>query len=290
MDEKELLMHLLTKAYGLTEAELGEKLYEDGTLSTSAADTLIEMDAKRVLKVKDSIDKTSIFDDAYKKAKKDEWDKFEKKFKETYSIESDAIGFELINELIEKVKVKPETTEDDVKIHPAYINLERDVSKRYEIALRKAEDDLKEYKDDIEKNTLMSSVMSEVEQIFISLNPNLSENPIKAKNQKDMFLSQFSSFKYEPVDGKYVVMENGKRMEDKHGNPIYLDSFVTSMTNENFDIRVQENVDGAGNRNTPGTTVKPIKTKEEYNKAISECKSDEELLEVKANFDANKEN
>ncbi len=286
MDEKQLLMFILTKTYGLTEVELGSRIYDGEALKADAGDLLINMDVARVQKIKDNIDTTTIFTEAFNKATKKVKDAFEKQLKETTGFESDLQGVDLVIAWGQSLKSAAEITDEKVKIHPLYLNLENELKEKYSGDLLQSQNDFKDFKDGIERKSLISDILLKVEEYFIDSKPVLSEDDVRANTQKKTFIAQFENpnWGYEPVGDKHIVLQDGKRLEDAHGNPVFLDNFVKSLTAKHFDIKVQDDIPGAGNRNKQQKQLNIPKTKEEYNKAISEATTDEERVQIGAAY------
>lgn len=287
-------MHVMTKTTGLSESELREKIYDGENLLDNASEILINLDADRVSAIKTSveknIDKTKLFDDAYNKATLKEREKFEKKFKEATGFESDKQGLELVQAWGETLKEGTQITDDDIKKHPKYLELERGLSGNHKEVLATLQKDFDTYKRTVERDATMSGVLDKIETVFMSLNPVLSSDPIKAKNQKDLFFEQFKNYEYGEADGKHFLMEDGKRKEDEHGHAIYLDTLVSNLTNQFFDVKVQDQRDNAGNQRQSSTTTTAPKTEAEYNKAVANATSDKEVVELGAAWKAEQGN
>ena len=171
---------------------------------------------------------------------------------------------------------KKEVSEDDIKRHPLFIDLEtKSISKsEYD----KLQSEFEQFKRDQQRRATMDVVTDRAWGVVAGKNPILSENPLVAENRKKDFLNKFSGYEYDVQDGKIVVLKDGKRLEDQHGNLKQFESFVMDLAEMNFDFRKQEEVGNAGNKNTNGTVVvteKPV-TEKEYWAALDKYNSNSE--------------
>jgi hypothetical protein len=268
--EKDLLTGVLTKAYNKSSEEISDLLYDKSadsdevTLKEGALDLVLDLDAKRVERLKSSATPSKeelkrIRDQHIKEIMED----FEKKIKAAYGYESTAKGLDLVKEIIDQVS-ECDISDEKVKTHPLYIELEKLKSKDdYEALLKEFND----YKSNQDKVSRLTRVKSDVSTIFTNLNPIESQNPVVAQNRRADFLNKFESYDYEPQEnGDHLILQNGKRMEDQHGNPIKFADFVKSMAELNYDFAESDPRGSAGNRggNGQGSHLDVPKTKEEY--------------------------
>lgn len=249
---KTLLLAVLTKQFNKTDAELSPLIFDaDDKVKDTALQSLLDMDAARIKRYKD--DATTQHDNGYKKAQKEELTKYEKKLKDTFGIETDKIGEELLAEIkvnaVGKDGKKSNLTEDEIKKHPVFIAYEKEQKKLREDAISAKDKEFSDYKTGIEKATRMSTVKEKVNSIYSSLNPILpSKDTAKNERQKKLFLKEFDSFDYETqTDGTILIIENGKRKETPQGHPVLFDDFVKEMVTNYYDLPAQKPKGSSGN-------------------------------------------
>lgn len=307
MDEKEILLSFLAKQYGMTEEAAAELLYtkseDDDTktvLKENALQDLLAKDTERVKTLKsNALDKTAIYDEAFNDAKKKVLGKAEKALARKYGIEGD--DFKL-NSLVEDIVAKETEglkgdntiTEDTVKKHPTYLALERTKVEEIERLTNTHQDEVKKIQADYIKTETLGTVKGKVLSFFDGLKPVLSKDSNRAANQRTDFASRFDSFNYERDGDKFLMLDGeGKRMEDAHGNPIYLDKFVEAEASKLYDFQVQSPKGGAGNGDgsggNGGSKVTVPTNEDEYYMAIINATSSEEREAITAAYDeANK--
>ena len=282
--EKELLFGVLTKTYSLSEQELSDLLYEksDGsdelTLKQGALDILLDKDVQRVKKLqadaKPSLEQKEK-EAQYSRGKKEALEQFEKETREKYGLqESKSEGFDLIAEVVKKeTKTKPGITDEDVKKHPVYLDLEKTTvpKSKYE----ELENTHNEFIKNQEKSEILSKVHETVLEQLESLKPIHSQTAeVRLNRQKD-FLAKFSQWDYQvQEDGNHLIIDkDGNRLEDGHGNPISFKDFVKKNASLYYDFQVQGDKGSPGNQNGDGSgdvQVKVPTTKEEYSRMIFE--------------------
>jgi hypothetical protein len=267
--EKDLLTGLLTKAYNKTSEEIAELLYdkaadsEEVTLKEGALNLVLDLDEQRVEKLKstakpDKDSLKSLRDQTIKEIMED----FEKKMKAKYSLESSSKGLDLVQEIIDQVS-DCDISDDKVKLHPAYLQLEERKTAEYETLQQEHED----YKLNQDRRSRLSRVNRDVLGIFATLNPIESENTIVAQTRREDFLKKFEGYDYDiKEDGNHFVKLDGNRVEDKHGNPVKFLDFVQGIAAMNYDFKQSDDKGNAGNqgRNGGGGSVDIPKTEQEY--------------------------
>ena len=281
MDEKTLLKKLLKTTISLKDDEFAE-LYSDDKLKDDAFDILKAKDAERIASINEAhkSELTKVFDAGAKKAKAEELGKFEKEIKTTFEIDTDLMGVDLIKELVaKKSKVEPV----DVKKHPDYLKLEKET-----IPVKKFEDlkfEFDSFKQTKEKEKVTETLMRDAREVFLSLNPVLNKDKVKAENQVQTFLERVTTTSVLLQEDRNHLLLNvdGKRKEDAHGNPIKFNSFVTEEAEKIFDFEKQKAKGSAGNKNEDGTPMTVPTNDKEYQEAFVKCTSDKERKEL---FDA----
>lgn len=264
-----LLEGLLVKAYDKSPEEISELLYqksddsEEVTLREDAIDLVLDLDEQRVSKIKSSVkpDKEKlkeIRDQNIKEIMED----FERKLKTRYNIESSSKGLDLVQEIIDQVS-DCDISEDKIKQHPTYLELEQRKIQEVEDLQQEYED----YKLNQDKRTRLDRVRQDVLGIFATLNPIESETTAVANTRREDFLRKFDNYDYEiQENGDHFVKQDGKRVEDRHGNPIKFQDHVKDIASRNYDF-AQSSGGNAGNQgsgNGSGSRTDIPKDEKEY--------------------------
>ena len=298
MEPKEAVLYQVTKMFNLSEDEAKEKLFVEGELSDNYTDVILEMDKARIQKLKD--ERTTKYDEGFMTAEKKFKSYAEETFKKLTGYNGSEVGFDKMfeawhTEEKKKSAGKREVTEDDIKRHPLYIDLEtKTIPKTQYDELQKSFD---EFKTTQQRSQVMGVVTERAWSVVAAKNPILSENQTVAENRKRDFLAKFGGYDYDLQDGKIIVLKDGKRLEDEHGNLKPFESVVLDLANLNFDFRAQGEKGNAGNDNKGGTsgvvlTDKPT-TAAEYHAALdkwNEAGEDQIKMRIalKAYYHANK--
>lgn len=282
--EKEVLEYFTTKIFNVTPDELTDVIYdkdEEGNLSLkeNAADLLAERDSQRITRIKGQSDEDfkKKIEESYSKGKREAMQVFEEEFKARTGIKSDKKGIDLILEWGNSQKQQKAITDDEVKLHPTFIEREKQLIDEWEKKYEEKSQEFEQYKADIENNRVFSTIKAKAEEVLLTLNPVLSPDPVKAKRQTENFLNSLTTYSYEVNDGNIIIKKDGKRLEDGHSNLINFSTFVHDMAeNWGFDFQVQGQKGNAGNRGggTSGNGVPLAKDKEELNRMINEAYAD----------------
>lgn len=292
MEEKQVMINILTKYFNKTEEEIKELIYEEDengevAIKENAADALIQLDTNRIERIRKEIgEKTkNKFDDFAKKTKREVLTSLESELKEQYGVESDKTGAELIADIVEKHKGSVDITEETIKTNPIFLKLEKATKERYETELSEVKTEFEQFKENVERSKKMNAVRGRARNIFLSLNPALSENKERAEIQINDFLEKLDNYDYELIDDTIIVKRNGERIEDGHSNPVAFDKFITGEAEKRFDFLEQERRDAPGNKNTPGGAGKKKISKEEYNEMMGRAHTDEAVKEIIDNYE-----
>lgn len=274
MDEKQLLVYVLTKQFNKTDDEVAELIYNsDGTLKEDAGDVILHVNAEKVAKMKK--DATTKFDDGYKKAQKEVMERAEKIFKEKTGFTEDAADFESLLDGFLKAKPTTKLTDDDVKKHPAFLALENSRVPKSDYESLKAEYD--NFRVSAQREKIIQKIQDKAWALTEARNPVLSDNPIVAKTRRDDFLRKFSDFDYEFVGDEVVVLKEGKRIEDSQGNHKTFNSLVDELAQTSFDFKKQ---DGKDTPKTPPRFGAVKMTSEEYYQRLSQEKDPQKRIEL----------
>jgi hypothetical protein len=260
-----------------TEDELAELIYKKSadskelSLKDDAIDVVLDLDSKRVDSIKKNVKPDpERLKSEYSRGVKEGLENLETKIRETYSVDSDKKGIELVETVIDKNKGKTKLTDDEVKKHPLYLALEKERVSKEEY--QKLQTTFDEYKQQQVRNVKLSAIKKDAIKVLKSLNPVVSENPTVALTREEDYLHKFDPYDYELDDsGNHLVMKDGKRLEDAHGNPLSFNNFAKSIAMLNYDFKAQDGKGNAGNKDDKGGGgVKIPKTPEEYHKAMAE--------------------
>ena len=260
MNEKELLTGVLAKTLDQSPEEVSDLLYntsdesDEVTLKENAFDLVLEKDVERVQKLKSSAkpDKEKI-KEIRDQEKFNAMDGFEKKLKAHYGLESTSKGLDLVQEIVNTVS-ECDITDDKVKNHPLYLELEKTRTTDDYDALHTEYEDFKLNQD---RSTRLGRIRSDVLGIFPRLNPVESKNSIVASNQRENLFKMFNPYDYElKDDGNHLILQNGSRLEDKHGNPIKFEDFVKDMVVSLYDLAVSTDRGQSGNTSDTSSTTR----------------------------------
>ena len=286
MDEKTLLMGFLTKTLNMDETALTEVIYKDDAVTDDSLTKLLAFDVDRVKKVKG--DTKTLFDNGYKKAEKEVLEKLEAQIREEYALEAtDLRGIDLVKELVTKKAAKSTVKDDEIKVHPLYLALEKKKNEENKALKDEYDKKVSDLENGITRREKLFRVKDDAKRIFSGLNPVISENATVAANREKDFLSKFDAFEYELDEkGNHLIMNAGARMEDGHGNPVTFESFVKDQASLYYDFKKQEDRAGAGNNNNddkPFTGAIP-KDEAEYLKAVSAETDPKKRIEIQTAY------
>lgn len=249
------------KVLGMTDEEAQSLFKTDEDGNVSLVDNFAELasakDRERIDRIqadhKEQL--TKIHDKGYQKAQKEVMPKFEKEIKEKYGYETDKIGLDLVDDLIQMNKGKGDVK--DIKTHPDYIKLERSLQSDF-VPKTKYEEITQEFetfKHNMEREQVVSRVKDDARKVFRSLNPILSKDPKKAANQEAKFLSELDQFDFKVQDdGNHVILLNEKRLENENMNPIGFQDFIKAKASDLFDFADQETRGNSGVDSTAGSS------------------------------------
>ncbi len=251
------------KVMGMADEEIASLLDDDGNIKPEAFTTLSEKDKERVKRMKEEHkeDLTAKFNEGHAKAKKEERSKFENEIREQFGVESKNTGTDLIKDVIST------GSKDDVKKHPDYIALERQLHSDYipkeDFDVVKGEYDT--FRQQVEKDRVFGRVKQDAKKMFYGLNPVLSKDKQRAMNQENDFLSKLERYNYQVQDdGNHLILDGeGKRLVNENMNPITFPELVKNLTHAHFDVQEQEPVGNSGVEGSPpvegGTRYKDAK-------------------------------
>lgn len=289
----DVLKDFAVKALNITDEQFAEIVYSDDkqTIKETAIQELLRLDAERVTKLKAASkdELTQMHDKGYKKAQAESISKFENSLKEQFGVtDSTSQGIDLVKEIIAKISKDTNLDDDKVKLHPLYVQLEKKIGTEYvaKAEYEKVAQEFDGYRNSIEKEKVLTVVVSDALKEFESLNPVLSTDAKRAYNQKLDFLGKMKSFEYEvQQDGNHIIKIDGKRLENAQGHPIPFKDFVKQQAELYYDFNVQGQRGSAGNANNngsaPSVTV-PTDKREYMQKLVSTTDPQERVRLMKA--------
>ena len=253
---KTIITGLLLKAYNFDNGKIAE-LFKDGETELSEEQQkeilqkLLDEDAKRVEAIKKSVDTKPAFQDGFKKAQGEILTKFEKDLKEKFSLESDKMGLELVEELVSKKSEGgqgSDVTEDAIKRSKVFQDMESNLKKQVTTVKTEYETKINEIQDGYKAEKTFSNVSQKALQIFNGLNPILPQNKTVADNQVKFFVNTLKDFKFDVQDERIVVMDkDGKVLEDGHGNSRSFEDIVKETASGLFEFKANNGGSGSGN-------------------------------------------
>lgn len=258
---KTIITGLLSKAYNFDNGKIAE-LFKDGETELSEdqqkeiLQKLLDEDAKRVEAIKKSVDTKPAFQDGFKKAQGEILTKFEKDLKEKFSLESDKMGLELVEELVSKKSEGGQggdLTEDAIKRSKVFQDMESNLKKQITTVKTEYETKINEIQDGYKAEQTFSNVSQKALQIFNGLNPILPQNKTVADNQVKFFVNTLKDFKFDVQDERIVVMDkDGKVLEDGHGNSRSFEDIVKETASGLFEFKANNGGSGSGNGGQQG--------------------------------------
>jgi hypothetical protein len=276
MAENAVLKSFVAKAYNKSETEIDGLITDETGVRDDGFENLLTLDTSKTKRLKG--DSQTMFDKGYQKAEAEVKSRVEKAFKEKTGFNDDADSFEeLLDKYVEQAKTPAKTalTDDDVKRHPAYLALEKERIPKAEYEKVKTEFD--EFKNGITKKQKREYLRNKIQKIKDGLNLEQIENEVVRAKRNELFLNDFDNLDYEQDGENIVLISDGKRLEDEHGNLITLNKYVEKKASEHYIVLKQSPKSSAGNGN-PDVKVEPkgevsIKDEAHYAELMAELDS-----------------
>lgn len=174
----------------------------------------------------------------------------EKQIRKEFSIDDAELqGVDLVRHIADTTREAAEAkggksgklTDDDVKKHPLFIDLEKakkkevdDLKKDFDAKI-KAKDDERDY------DRLLTDIDSEAEKVFSSIGEAVlpEDASIAAKHKKRLLMDELRAFKFQKSENGDIIVLNadGTRHEDKAGNAKGFKDLVSEIAKQNFQFK-----------------------------------------------------
>lgn len=280
VEEKSILEGFLSKTLNMDSEAISGLFNADGELTDLAP--AIEMDANRITKLR--TEKQQQYDRGVKEGAL----KIEKALKAKYNVESDLIGVELVDSILEaqtaelNEKLTKRTKDDDFEKHPKYIQMKQEFDKQLKAKELELEGKLKEKESEWNRKETLSKIAklayTELETGYI-----LPENAERANALKEVFARELEANNYSfDEDGNPILLDKeGKPLEDKHGKLLNFKDQVNGIASRFFDKKVANERGNAGNTNQQQSqTQGTFKSREEFTEAMKNAKTPQEQSEA----------
>lgn len=216
-------------------------------------------------------------DEGFKAAERSTSKKFEDALKTKFSISSDKIGDELVDEIFAAAAKKADPgkhTEDQIKLSDAYIKMEN----AYKAQLKKAQEEsaqqVESLKKDYSRKENFAKVSSILDTFWESEGFVFDEDPIRASNKKQDLKEKFAGYDYEIKGDQIIALKDGKPIENEFGHKVDFKDLATGVTSKFYakkvtDKRSSPHTPGNENQNDPQGAAKKYtgvmpKTQEEF--------------------------
>lgn len=276
MDFLQLLRAFLQQAYKMQDTEIDALINADTTDQQAALSALLAKDQERITGIKQPL--IGKFQEGQNAGKKAALDQLEAMVKEQYGITSDAKGLDLISEIVAQKSQATGVTDDAVKRHTLYQELERARNK----AIQDKEAEWQAKYDAREKEYSYGETFGTVQKkaldLLADLNPIIPTNAKVAENYKNTFIQALKNgYTFDVQDnGKRIVVmdKDGKVIDDGHGNSIDFKDLVKNTAPEYFEFKANNgggnnanggdegNANGGGAPGYPAGIKKPVSFEE----------------------------
>jgi hypothetical protein len=283
MNYEKVLRSFLSKTLKMDAGQIDALLTADNeeTLETN----LLDADKTRVATLS-TPKKGTTFQDGYAKAKGEVLTQVEKEIKEKFGVDADVTGVSELVDLVISEKVQAggkakDLTDDDVKKHPAYQQMEKGFKRTLAEKETEYNNNLTAKDREFNRTKTLSTINSKAQDILNALNPVLSKSPTVAQNIKNSFLSALAGYDYDLQDTGIVITKDGKVVDDGHGHSLTFDELVKTHAANFFEFSNNNGGANGGNDNNQqqgGDTGKypagitPPKTYEDLEKILADEK------------------
>ncbi len=271
--EKTKLNGFLSKTLKMEAEDMASLYNEAGELvSLTAAE---KADTARVAKLKEDNDSQ------YKRGQKEVASKLEAKLKDKYDIESDLVGVELVDFILGEEVKKVKGNGEDISTHPEYVKLKLENDK----ALKAKDKEWQKKLDDLEvthtKQLIFSKVKDRAFAELDNLKPILPTDSRKAQKWREKFIDEFKNFEYQEQDGKFIIIKDGKPLQDSHGYTKSFEDHVKETASDFFEFQTAEQRSSAGNKPVEGKSGEVVvKDEKDYVEKTRQAKTPQERIDL----------
>lgn len=184
----------------------------------------------------------------------------EKQIRKEFSVDDAELqGVDLVRNIVDGAREAAEAkggkagklTDDDVKKHPLYLDLEKAKKKEIEDLKKDYDQKLSAKDQEREYEKLLSTVDEEAEKVFASLGEAVlpEDASVAARHKKRLLFDELRGFKFQKNDNGDIIVLNadGTRHEDKAGNAKGLKDLVSEIAKQNFQFRAGQDRRQPGN-------------------------------------------
>jgi len=269
--EQKKLNGFLSKTLKMEAEDMASLYNEAGELvSLTAAE---KADTARVAKLKDDNDSQ------YKRGQKEVASKLEAKLKDKYDIESELTGVELIDHILSEEIKKVKGNGEDITAHPEYIKLKLENDKSLKAKDKEWQKKLEDVEVSHSKQLIFSKVRDRAFAELDNLKPILPDDARKAQKWREKFIDEFKSFDYQEQDGKFIILKDGKPMQDSHGYTKSFEEHVKETASDFFEFQTAEHRSSSANKEVEGKSI-TIKNDDDYVAKMKLAQTPQERIEL----------
>jgi len=274
--EKKVLEGFLSKTLKMDTEDMAG-LYNDAGELTSLS-VASEADTTRIKKLKEDASSQ------YKRGLKEGATKIESELKDKYEIDSELVGLELVDHIIEDKTKTQSDADGDITKHPQYVSLKLDLEKQMKAKDKEWQKKIDEMETTFSKKSLFSKIKERALTELNGLKPILPEDGKKAQRWKDKFIEEFEKYEYQEQDGNFAVLKDGKLLTDSHGHSKSFVDHVRDTANDFFDFQVSDDRSSSGNRTQQTTSTAVPRNDTEYADAMRKAKTPQERISIMESY------
>lgn len=177
----------------------------------------------------------------------------------------------------ENLKKSKQVTDDDIKKHKSYLELEKNYNKVLEDLPSKIEAAKNEVLTEYQKKERIAKAKGLGLPVFEKMKPILPEDAQIRKKQVDtLLLNDFEKFDYQFEGDEILVIDpdTGKRLENAYKQPITFENFVSGIAQKGFAFMKSDPKQSTGSKpgqsNPAGGNVTVPKDMAEYRKLMAD--------------------
>jgi hypothetical protein len=286
MDLLKAFRAYLVITLGWTQAQAETKV-PDGTEDFTA----IMGDVTNAHKAKVNTQTEETLSQGFNKGKLETLTKFEDDVRLKFGVTSKKKGLELVEEIISEKTPDPANPDtipaDTIKKHPAFLDMERNLSTQLKEANANTEKKVKEVQDSYTAKEQFGKVASDALTKFRGMNPDLPAVAEAAAKQEARLIKELEAsglvFQYREGQDPLILEktpEGGtKRKEDEHGNPVKWEDVIRSTADSmGFVFKAGEERTSPGGQNPQTTPINNQPGAKKYTGAFP--KNEEEYTKI----------